>query len=129
MPDVSNDQQDLSGAPTGNSVKDLAATHQALDTMGAPPGRPTQEQAGPGGMQSSPQPTGTPGGPTQPMPQPDQGQARLDMNQVFPPMPELNQQLPWRESLRNLANHPDAGPALKSLADQIAGQKGPMDGG
>ena len=122
MVDIANDQPDLS--PGAGTVKDVAATHQALNTMGAPPG-PTQEQAGPGGMQSSPQPTGVPGGPTQPMPQPDQGQARLDMNQVFPPMPEMDQQLPWRQTLRVMAAHPQAGPALKSLADAIANQKGP----
>ena len=125
MADVSHDQPDPSASTHGdNSALRLASTQQAVSTMGAPPSGPTQGQAGPGGAQpTSPQQTGAPGGPTQPAPE-DQGQ-RLDMNQVFPPMPELDQQLPWRESLRNLANHPDAGPALKGLADQISKQHGP----
>lgn len=124
MADVSHDQPDPSAGMHDNSAMKLASTQQAVNTMGGPPQGPTQGIAGPGGTPSSQQ-TGTPqGGPTQPAPQ-DQGSGRLDMNQVFPPMPELEQQLPWRESLRNLANHPQAGPALKGLADQIKDQNGP----
>lgn len=123
-PNIAADQPDLS--PGSGTVKDVAATHQALDTMGAPPGPAQQGPGGSpqGGGAQQPQP-GPPGGPTQPAPQPDQGQGRLDMNQVFPPMPQLEPQIPWRESLRNLANHPDAGPALRGLADQISQQHGP----
>jgi hypothetical protein len=129
VPDISADQPDLS--PGAGTVKDVAATHQALDTMGAPPGGQTQGNAGPGAASPiTPQGSGAPGGPTQPAPQQDQGQqqggqGRLDMNQVFPPMPQMDEQIPWRESLRNLASHPQAGPALKGLADQISQQHGP----
>lgn len=48
------------------------------------------------------------------------------MNQVFPPMPEVQPQVPWRDSLRAAAFHPQAGPALAHLADMISKQHGPL---
>jgi len=86
-------------------------------------------RSGSGSPPPSPAPMGAPtpqGQPPAPpvQPAPDTGQ-RLDMNQVFPPMPELHQQFPWRDAIRAASYHPAAGPGLARFADQIQNQHGP----
>src|SRR5215469_10385363 len=70
--------------------------------------------------QAAPPQPPTPQGPTQPEPQP---QGRLSMDQVFPPMPELQQNMPWRDIIRQQAEiwnaHPQAGPAWNKFREDI----------
>lgn len=51
------------------------------------------------------------------------------MNQVFPAMPELESQMPWRDIIRQQAQiwaaHPQAGPAWQNFAETIKDQWGP----
>ena len=104
-------------------ASEMAAAQKSLQSQ-AGGGQPPQ-QAQPAAPQApqAPQPPVQPQ--AQQQPQPDQGQ-RLDMNQVFPPMPEMQPQYPWRGVIRAAAFHPQGGPALARLADAIQGQKGPL---
>jgi hypothetical protein len=82
---------------------------------------------------SPPAPTapGAPPSPAQPAPAapgaaPELGASRLDMNAIFPPMPELQQSAPWRQQIRDFAAHPQANLAVRRLGAEIGGQRGPL---
>lgn len=93
---------------------DAAALQQQLQQPGRPPSQLTPAGGVPGSGLSS--------GPTAVQPPPTQG--RMNMQQVFPPMPQLGgPQPPWREQLRAFAAHPKAGPYLRMLAARIADQR------
>lgn len=81
-----------------------------------PPGPGPQPQQS-GGEIAQPSPPAVPAG-------------RLDLNQVFPPMPQLQPQQPWRQWLRSQADiwkdHPTAGSAWQRLAEMIKDQHGPL---
>lgn len=101
------------------------ADRQAIASAGG--GQPPQQPP----MPQQPQQQAAPAQAAQPAPQtqaPQQQQpGRLDLNSVFPPMPEMQSmdQVPWRQQLRTWAYHPQAGPALRKLASMIDKQHGP----
>lgn len=79
----------------------------------------------PSAVPLSPQQPQVPQPPVQPQAPAPVDQGRLDMNVVFPPMPEMQPEYPWRNVIRAAAYHPLAGPALGHFADQIELQRGP----
>ena len=123
---TSEDLPQVPGSPNASMAEGQASGIQKdiksvqSQGRGAPKGGPPP----PGGAPPQGQPPE--GQHAQPPPPNPQQNGRLDMNAVFPPMPEMQQQQPWRDVLRTAAYHPDAGPALKNLADMISKQHGPL---
>lgn len=134
MPDVSAPQSVPEGEGASASMpfgaaQQFQAQNHALTSQGgggSPPAGLTPGPGGPPGASMPPQ-----SGPAQPPsqgsgPQPG-GNGRLDMNAVFPPMPEmdLRNQMPWRDQLRTWAEGSPGASSLRLLADQIKDQRGP----
>lgn len=110
--------------PFGDVSRFAQLKREVESTAGAagPQFKPQQ----PTGQQQPPQ--GPPGAPPGDVAQPPAdlpGSQRLDMNAVFPPMPEVNHPPPWREQLRVFAAQPGAA-AHQRLADLIDRQHGPL---
>lgn len=119
MPIVSEDIPQTDGPNAsmqqGQATQVGAMQHELASRTGT--GSPTP--AAPPAGQAPPQQQGPPPGPAQPEHQ------RLDMNSVFPAMPQMEEKQPWRHMVRAWAAHPDAGPALNKLSEMIQNQRGP----
>lgn len=88
---------------------------------GAPPAEPQQQGAPPVARSEGVVPI-----PVQPQPV-DQ---RLNTGMILPPPrvgPAAQQSMAYRDRLRQWAQHPQAGTGLRTLADSVAEQRGPLD--
>jgi len=108
----------------GEATENARLQHEIASRTGSG-GRP---QPGPAPAPAPPAQPPAPPVQSSPPDNPLNGQGRLDLNQVFPPLPQLNQSLNFRTVLRALAAHPalPGNSTIAQMADMIKDQKGPL---
>lgn len=132
MPGLVNEDIPSAPGPNGSMAFGQATESHRLQREiqsrignGNPPSSGGTQPPLPGPAVVPPSQSGPAQPPVQPQPTAPVDQGRLDMNTVFPPMPEIQPEFPWRNVIRAAAYHPLAGPALAHFADQIQNQHGP----
>ena len=99
-------------APQFGEGTQMAAQRKAMESRGT--ARPPQAQNQPQGA-AAPPPGGTLPAPVQPPPRTPLTPQDLQPGGPVFSQPKFHPARPWRQDLRSMASHPDAGPALAEL--------------